>query len=542
MSGSELRTSVLVVGMGPVGLVLAAELGSRGINTVALDRMAARGSGSPRIMQIGVRTMELCRRFGIAQDVYNWGFPRDYPMDSVFLVENLNGQELARSPLPSLAEAGPSRFSPEYQAHCPQPEFEPIWERVVAGYDSVTRRYGCEVRSLAQDADGVDVVAVDAAGDELRIRADYVVGCDGAGSRVRSQLGIELLGQPLIDHSLSVEFYCDEWNDLHDKRPAVRYVCIDEQGTWGTVMAVDGKRTWRVLLYGDSLEALDEVDPDAIVTRLMGRPVDYQLSAVRPWVRSATLAERYRAGRVFLAGDAGHVHPPNGGFGMNTGVIDAANLGWKLAAVIDGWAPDTLLDSYEQERRPIARIVIDEALGELSRITEGTKGENITLASPAGERGRKELAARIQALYGGERGWLRFGIHLGYVYESGAVIADAEGADQVDDWFGFEPSTRPGVRAPHAWLGPGKSTLDLYGDGFVLLVLAGGAEYQQAADRFRSAARDRSLPLTVHTLLEPELVKLYETPLVLVRPDGHVAWRAATAADDAAHVLDVVRT
>jgi 2-polyprenyl-6-methoxyphenol hydroxylase-like FAD-dependent oxidoreductase len=312
-------------------------------------------------MMISVRTMEMCRSFGIADRVRNWGFPADYPQDNVW-VTSLNGYRLAHVPMRSLGDSKPSQYSPEFQVHCPQTYLEPIFEELASSFPTVTIRHSTRFDALEQDGEGVAVRLENAqTGKHELVRADYVVGCDGYSSSVRQALGIRMRGQDFIDYSLSIEFLCDDLSALHGQGKALRYVFVGPEGSWGSMMAVDGRKRWRILLYGIN-EDPATIDVHAVIRRMVGRSFDYALDSAKPWVRRAVVADSFQDGRVFLAGDAAHTHLPNGGLGMNTGLGDAINLGWKLAGVLDGWAEPAILDSYDPERRPICHRAMEGAL------------------------------------------------------------------------------------------------------------------------------------------------------------------------------------
>ena len=272
----------------------------------------------------------------------------------------------------------------------------------------------------------------------------------------------------------------------------------------------------------------------AWVREAVGSPIDVEVIAAQPWSGHRVVARTYRQGRVFLAGDAAHLLWPKGGFGANTGIGDAVDLGWKLAATLEGWGGENLLDSYELERHPIAVRNVTEASGNWTLDAQLTPDPTLDSQDEQGARAREEMGRLIQRLRGRE--YLSIGVQLGYRYSESPICVRDGTAEPPDEPDVYVPSTWPGCRAPHVQLGDGTSILDHFGRGFVLTT-SGAADPGALVD----AARERGVPLRVLTLDTPDAVRLYERPLVLVRPDGHVGWRGHHAPADAAAVLDQLR-
>ena len=537
MAGISREIPVLIAGGGPVGLMLAAELGWRGIPNLLVERDPPEERLKfSRLLVVSVRTMELLRQLGIATRVRNWGFPPDHPLDNVF-VTSLTGYELGRFKMYSLGQAKDDPFSPEHQWHCPQVVFDPILQEVAASHAATEIRYRTSLIAIEQDEQRVIATVENADGARERIAAQYLVGCDGFGGDTRKLTGIDTHGTTFIDHSLNIEFRVDNMTQYHDKGLAGRYICMDGEGTWGTCMAVDGKGLWRILMYGDT-ESLTPNEVARVIRRLMGDDFPFEVVSCVPWSRRALIADRFRQGRVFLAGDAAHVHPPNGGFGMNTGIGDAADLGWKLEAVIRGWADPALLDSYESERVPVCERVIAEAMKELRRLKGNIDLSEIAAPTPAGDALRQRVRERLEGEFSGSRVWHRWGIHLGAIYEGSPIIAGDGTSRPADDTYDYTPTTRPGSRAPHLWLRRGVSILDLFGRNHVLLRFGTDAPDCEA---LRRAALTRGVPLDVHTIDNDEAGRLYERKLVLVRPDGYVAWRGDAMPAQPLALIDRIR-
>jgi 2-polyprenyl-6-methoxyphenol hydroxylase-like FAD-dependent oxidoreductase len=532
-----MKTDVLVIGAGPVGLACALDLAWRGIDCVLIDR----GDGQVRLSKMGlvsVRSMEFCRRWGIADRVRACGFPEDYPLNQVFCT-SLAGHHVGTIAYPGMRDEPVPPESPERRQRCPQLWFDPLLLEAVRGHDRhVTLRRGCELETIAQDADSIRACVRDlATGDEHEIEAAYAIGCDGAGSLVRQASGIDFEGE-VLSYSTGIYFRSPGLVHRHDKGPAERYQFIGPEGTWGHLTVVDGDAYWRLTITGsrERVEA-DDFDARAVLQRALGdAAIPFEIDAVMPWRRSRLVASRFRSGRIFIAGDAAHVTAPNGGYGMNTGLADAVDLGWKLDAVLAGWGGPDLLDSYDIERRPVAWRAVDAAAVNFGRVSARRETADVLDDGPAGERCRQALGA---ALGNDTRSlWETLGMSLGYRYEGSPLIVPDGSPATADDPIRYEPTARPGHRAPHAWVAPGQSTIDAYGRGFVLLRLGDAAP---AVDAVAQAARRRGMPLVITTHADPALRALHGADLVLVRPDGHVAWRGDQVPADALALVDRVR-
>jgi hypothetical protein len=374
-------------------------------------------------------------------------------------------------------------------------------------------------------------------GAREEILANYIVGCDGARSLVRETLGIAMQGNPVLTYTTNVIFRCPQLLSLHDKGKAYRHIFIGPEGTWATIVAINGRDEWRFSIIGGS-EQRDYTTDDikAAIRRAVGRDFEFEILSVLPWVRRELVAERYRGGRGFIAGDAAHVMSPTGGFGMNTGIQDVVDLSWKLAAVLEGWGGDGLLDSYSSERQPIGTRNVTEASGNLRRMLSVPPHPDLLDDTPHGAATREKVGREFSETM--RREWFTLGAHLGYRYENSPICWPDGTAAPPDDPRAYVPTARPGHRAPHAFLADGRSTIDLFGRGFALIGF--GADAAEAAPLLE-AAKKRNLPLTFTAIAEPHIAALYERKFVLVRPDGHVAWRGDAMPEDALCVIDVVR-
>ena len=528
---THLETEVLVVGAGPVGLVLAGDLGWRGRDCIAVER----GDGSiyqPKMDQVGIRTMEFCRRWGIVADVEASPYDRDYPQDNVYLT-SLNGYELGREPFPSMRADRPPPESPQKRERCPQNMFDPILRKFAESQRGVRILYRHEFVSLEQDAHGVTATINNLeTGRAISVRSKYLVGCDGGRSPVREQLGIAMHGRGVLTHTTNIIFRCPEFNRLHDKKPGYRYMFVGPDGIWATIVAINGRDQWRMSIVGSASErrSYTEDEIKQLAGKALGRPFELEILSILPWTRMELVAERYHEGRVFLAGDACHLTSPTGGLGMNTGIADAVDLSWKLAALLEGWGGPALAESYGIERKPIAQRITRFSTGNLETMLSARSDETLTEAGDAGRATRARVGRALSE--GMKREWFCMNMHLGYRYVDSPVCVYTESesrgqiAAEYADGMNYRPSTRPGCRAPHAWLADGRSTLDLFGRGFVLLAF--------------TDEEAKGIPFETVRIDEPHVRALYEKRYVLVRPDGHVAWRGDSIPGDPAAILEVV--
>jgi 2-polyprenyl-6-methoxyphenol hydroxylase-like FAD-dependent oxidoreductase len=514
-------TSVIIAGAGPVGLGLACELGLRGVDCVLVEKRDG-AITVPKQSMVSARNMEFCRRWGVAQAVRNAVWPESHPRDFVYLA-SMRGRELMRVKVPAYMQRDPRDFTPEVACPCPQIYFDPVLAKRARSLPSVTMRYGTLLDIFRQDTDGVTAELTDlGSGKRQVLRASYLVGCDGPSGFVRESLGIGLGGLGVVAHSLNIFFRSSELATTHDKGWARFYRVIDETGCWAELIPIDGKELWRLTVFNRPASA---EEPAVLLRKLAGGDFSYELLNVSPWERRDFVAEGYGRGRVFIAGDSAHECSPTGGIGMHTGLEEAVNLGWKLAAVLQGWGGPALLASYEAERRPIAVRNVELATRSFRAI-----------ASIPGWR----EADTLPDWPSHPPPWLSVPEHfkLLYSYEHSPIcISDGTPAPDPEPPR-FVPTTRPGTRAPHAWLTDGRSTLDLFGDAFTLLRL--GAQPPNAPP-LADAAKARGVPLRDIAIAEPDIATIYETKLVLVRPDGHVAWRADASPADAGAIIDCVR-
>jgi len=537
-----IETEVLIVGGGPVGLALAGDLGWRGRACILVEQ----GDGVIRQSKmdgVGVRTMEFCRRWGIVSDVEGSAYDRDYPQDNVYLT-SLRGFELGRQVMPSMRNDRPPLESPQKRERCPQNMFDPVLRRFAERQEGVTLSYQTRLTAFDQDADGVTATVSSENGkDPYKIRARYLVGCDGGRRSVRELLGIGMQGRGVLTNTTNFIFRCASFNQLHDKPAGYRYMFVGAKGVWATIVAINGRDEWRMSIIGnaDDRPRYTNQELEAFAHRAMGQPFALEILSVLRWTRIEQVADAYGANRVFIAGDACHLTSPTGGLGMNTGIGDAVDLSWKLAAQLEGWGGPGLLRSYEIERRPIARRITRFSTDNLRVMQEVPHSALVFDDGPEGALARERVGHALGE--GLRREWFSKNMHLGNRYVDSPICIYDKTEDplaqqaEFEDAVNYVPSTRPGCRAPHVWLSNDHSTLDLFGRGFVLFV---NAAHESEARPFIPAFQSLGIPLRVEEVTDPKAIAAYQSPLVLIRPDGHVAARWDRRPSDLEQVARIV--
>jgi 2-polyprenyl-6-methoxyphenol hydroxylase-like FAD-dependent oxidoreductase len=535
------ETPVLIIGGGPVGLALAADLGWRGIACTLVEE----GDGTiyhPRANTVNSRTMEFCRRWGVAEEVRNAGAPPDFPSTILYLT-GLRGYEIARIERPTYGGGDRGRLrplatSPQRSERCNQLFFDPIMRGLAARLPSVNLRYRCRFETFEETEGGIVATVRDLAQDRVEtIRARYLVACCAGRSAVPRALDVRWEGETVVDYHLNVFLRIDDLWQRHDKGKAAFYFFVNPKGNNPSLIELDGDRLWRLgIRLGAERIAPEDVDVAGIVKAVIGDGIPYEVISSLPWTCRSIVADKWQRGPVLLAGDAVHQHGPSGGFGMNTGLGDAVDLGWKLEAALAGWGGADLLASYEAERRPVAQRVVAEVRENQEEIVDDKDLAQIEEPGPAGDALRRRIGDEIVRRR--TRVYISDGIALGYRYDPSPIVVPDGTPAPKDSVVEYAQTSRPGSRAPHAWLGEGRSTIDLFGKGFSLLAFGGAAGEGEALAR---AARSRDVPLAIHAIDDPAIAALYERRLVLVRPDGHVAWRGDAAPPDPAAIFDRVR-
>jgi 2-polyprenyl-6-methoxyphenol hydroxylase-like FAD-dependent oxidoreductase len=528
---SSEKTSVLIVGAGPVGLTLAIALGRRGIDCVIAEQKD-RPAHLPKMERCNARTMEHFRRLGIADRVRAAGLPSHVAMD-VYVTTSVAAEPILHLPYPSPDEARKvagectdASMPLESQQLVSQYSLEPVLREVAESLPSVTVRYSCEVTSFEQDETGVTAV-LSTADDIDVVRAHYLVGCDGGASTVRRALGCTLEGQGDIARLRQVFFRS---NDLIERIPRAGqarhfYIADEDPRMIGTAIVVQSDQ--RHFTLHTSLP--EDTDFVPVIQGVVGMPVDVEVLAVNSWSLHLLLANRYRDRRVFLAGDAAHLVIPQGGLGMNTGIGDAMDLEWKLAGSIEGWGGPGLLDSYEIERRQVGARNLRAS--EYAARGTATWREASNCSINDGTDAGREVRARVRELADIHQRKCHemLGIECGYRYLDSPIVCYG---DDRDDGFSYsyEPRFEPGYRLPHAWLADGSSLHDYMGSGFTLLKL--GSRSLDSRELEEAFSRN-GVPLKVVEVKEDRLLEIYGNNLFVLRSDLHIAWSSTVPPADA---------
>jgi 2-polyprenyl-6-methoxyphenol hydroxylase-like FAD-dependent oxidoreductase len=499
---SDVQTSVLIAGAGPAGLAAASELAHHGIRSVVVEPRREVSHLRPRAKTTSARTMELFRRWGVAD-----ALRRAAPLSPAWSRRVVFCGTLAEGAITEFQDvfglsAAEHGLAAEAGQQVPQPVVEEVLRAHLARTGLAELRLGERLLGFTEQPDGVTCEVVRDDGSTYRLVTDYLLGCDGGRSTVRDGIGATLQGSSAPRSNLNAVIRAPALRPAAGT--ALHYWVVGPE-TPGVVGPLDHEGTWWVSLAGVGDPAGTERVAE-LIARLADRRTaefEFEVLSTDPWTPRMLLADRFATDRVFLVGESAHVNPPLGGHGFNTCVGDAVNIGWKIAAVLRGWGGPGLLASYEVERRGVAELTIASAV------------RNLQASGPD----RATTAERIQETKAEE--FHSLGLVLGYSYDGSPVIAgDGAGGVTKLDVESYVPTTRPGARLPHSWVAPGHALYDDLGRGMSLLQPPDSDVDAVAA--FSERAADLGVPLT---LLDFPTGTDWGQDYLLVRPDQHIAWR-----------------
>lgn len=521
------KPRVLIVGAGPAGLALAIELGHRGIPCLLVERNARVGH-APRAKTTHCRTREHLRRWGIADELAAASpLGIDYPAN-VHFVTRLNGRRL--HVFEDCFGAAPAQ-NPLYAEHAqwiPQYTLEEVLRRHAQSLPGVDIRFNCSYLGFEQDGDRVvstlvDSLAGGAVGEPYTVQTDYLVGADGARSGVRDAIGATMRGESGLSRNYNIIFRAPGLAEAHNQGPGVMYWQVNPDMP-SLIGPMDRDDKWFFMPTRLPMDkTFTEHEAVEAIKRSTGIDLPYEILSSDEWVANALIADYYRKDRVFLVGDACHLHPPFGGFGMFLGMLDAVDLGWKMAAVLRREGGQALLDTYELERKQVHQYTVDAAVRNHSFQFNEMLRPGIEDAGAEADAVRAEVSAYIREVKDAE--FHSLGVVLGYRYENSPIIVGDGACAPPQHPVHFIPSASPGCRAPHAWLADGSSLFDHFGRDFTLLHLGERDPELEAAAT--NDARRAGIALKYVAVDEAGLPELYEASHVLIRPDQHVAWRGA---------------
>jgi 2-polyprenyl-6-methoxyphenol hydroxylase-like FAD-dependent oxidoreductase len=516
------QVPVLIVGGGPVGMTLARDLARREVNCMLVERNPTT-TRHPKMDITNVRSMELFRRLGLADELRAVAVPESHNFD-VSWITSLSGHELCRFCYPSVTqwrrlirEKNDGSMPGEPPMRVSQVEIEPVLQRSLQSEPRVETRWGVAFEHLSQDQDGVTATLRTAEGQTEQVRCSFLVGCDGGTSRVRGCLGIALDGQSRVMDRFMTHFRSKAASVLQRFGVAWHY-----QSVAGTLIAQNDSDIWTLHTRWPNGAAPEAVDARELLRGFAGCDFDYEILVANAWTPHLLVAESYGIDRVFLAGDAAHQYIPTGGYGMNTGIGDACDLGWKLAAALHGFGGPGLLASYDAERRPIG-LRNRSASGRHAQVRAEIGALYIPDLTAPGEQGdvaRAQAGLRIGTIGNAENE--SYGIELGYAYTDSPIVCTEPGAEIPSDPLRYVPTTVPGVRMPNVVMSDGRPIFDLLGSWFTLACFG-----VQPSEALTAAAARHGLPLHVLQSDAPDLIRVYGRQLLLVRPDQHVAWRGS---------------
>lgn len=542
----KLQTQVLIVGAGPVGLVAAMDLASRGIDVIVAEIRHAGEPPNVKCNHVSARSMEVFRRLGIVKQVREAGLPADFPNDCAYRT-SFTGRELSRICIPSRADRYTATEGPDTGWPTPEPPhrinqiyLEPILFACAQAQPRIKILNRLRFERYDQGRDGVLAYGTSPdGGPDVTIAAEYLIGCDGGRSTIRKLMGANLAGDEVVQRVQSTYIRAPELKNLIAQKPAWMTISLNPRRC-GTTVAIDGENNWLVHNHLAPTEGdFDSIDRDWSIRTILGVDdrFEYETISKEDWVGRRLVANRFRNGRVFICGDAAHLWIPYAGYGMNAGIADAVDLSWILAAVLHGWADVEMLNAYEVERQPITEQVSHFAMKIALALIDQKRAvpPEIESDGPLGDEVRERIGRAAYDL--NVQQYCCAGLNFGYYYDRSPIIAYDGETPPPYTMGSFVASTVPGARVPHVWLKDGKSLLDELGAGYTLIRTDAHLDVRSLMD---GAAR-RGIPLSLVDVDSNELLPGCEHRLLIVRPDSHIAWRGLDVPSEPDLLLDHLR-
>lgn len=529
---------VLIAGGGPVGMTLALNLARYGIRSILVERNPTT-TRHPKMDLTNGRSMELFHRLGLDEALRDAGVPRDNAFD-ILWITSMVGHDLFRFHYPSatektrlIREENDGSHGAQAPLRVSQIQIEPVLKKAIDDNPLIDVRFGTRFESIVENGDhGVIAEIVDShTGESESVKCRFLAGCDGGGSRVRRHLGIPLEGDENVAGAFMVHFRTDDRELLQRWGPVYHL-----QSGLGTIIAQNDHDIYTLQAWLLPGMNPDEMTPEGVLEGWVGKHFEYEVLQANPWYAHFVVAAKYRDKSTLLAGDSAHQFIPTGGYGMNSGIADAAALSWVLAANVQGWGGDQLLEAYDAERRPTAWWHLAASRRHMDVRQQITmiymEAGDLEVEGPEGDARRAEVSRKIEALGNAENeSW---GVEYGYRYDQSPVVAN-EGEAPAIDPLTYTPSTWPGARLPHVFLEDGEALFDKLGLFFTLVALD-----RTDTSAIEAVAANLSIPLEILRLDRPDLRSIYQRNLLLVRPDHHVAWRGDGLPDDCEALLKLV--
>jgi len=510
---------VVIVGAGPVGLALAIELGHRQISCLVVERNERVGY-APRAKTTNARTREHFRRWGIAHELRKASpLGMNYPSNVIFCTR-LSAFELMRFENAFYCAPGRNPLYSEHSQWVPQYTVEEVMRKHAQSLPHVQIVFNTELVSASQDDHSVVATVKSLQNNEvLPIKAKFLIGSDGSRSKVREEIGAKMEGVHGLSKNYNIVFRAPGLDQAHQLGPAIMYWQVNPDAP-GLIGPMD-KDKWFFMPTGLPKDAKFDINASTeLIKKSTGIDLPYEVLSSDEWIASRLIANKYQDKRIFLAGDACHLHPPFGGYGMNMGIADGVDLGWKIAAHLQGWGGPHLLNSYEIERRQVHDFVMNEAVVNHSVLGNQLWVDGLEDATPQGAALRHQVGQKIESTK--LREFSTLGVILGYRYEQSPIVVYDGAPYPPHDFINYVASSRAGCLAPHAWLHDGTSLYDHFSLGYTLI--AHSPDSSQLQD-FQLEMKSFAIPCKIISPQESGIAELYPKRFTLIRPDQHVAWR-----------------